>query len=58
MAILPCLFIGFILWIFDLDNILVKGFNEVFHTYYTTSVYWLAFFVVGVFISILQAFKW
>ncbi len=41
------LIVAWILTWFDLDKILIDGINQIFNTNYTTSVYWLMFFIVG-----------
>lgn len=48
------LFIGFVLTIFDLDKILVRGFNELFKTKYTTNVYWFVLVALGLFVGLVH----
>lgn len=52
MAIVLTLLLAFILSGFGLDQTLIEGVNELFHTDFTVSVYWLAFFLVGVILLI------
>lgn len=46
--------IGWILTWFNLDNIFIKAINQIFNTNYTTAVYWLLFFIIGI---IVMTFK-
>ena len=47
--------VGWILTWFNLDDIITEGINQIFNTNYTTSIYWLMFFVVG--LILLVCFK-
>ena len=42
------LFIAWILTLFDLDNLIITGINEIFNTNFTVAVYWLVAFIVAV----------
>lgn len=57
MAIISALLLAWFLSLFNLDEILIQGINEVLNTSFNTSVYWLAFFLVGAIIEIVQAVK-
>lgn len=54
---LNTLIVGWILTWFDLDNILIDALNQIFETDYTVSIYWLALFVIGAFVSIIENIK-
>ena len=42
------LILGWILTLFDLDVILIDAINQIFKTDLNTSIYWLAFIVIGI----------
>ncbi|MBR3152384.1 MAG: hypothetical protein IKF52_02060 [Clostridia bacterium] len=44
-----------ILALFNFDNILIAGFNEVVGTHYTKNVYWLVAFIIGLIVEIIRA---
>ena len=41
------LILAWILTWFDIDNLIISGINELFKTDFTTAIYWLFFFVLG-----------
>lgn len=53
-TILIALFTATILWLFDLDWTLTVALNEVFDTNFSTNIYWLFFFVMGVVLGIVH----
>lgn len=44
---LATLILAWILTWFDLDTILINAMNEILNTDFTTAVYWLLFFIIG-----------
>lgn len=46
--------LAWILSLFNLDNILIDAINQILNTNYTTAVYWLLFFVVGLIATIIK----
>ena len=52
MSIFDTLFCAWLMSWFDLDEILIKATNEVLGTNYSTAVYWLVAFALGVILSI------
>jgi hypothetical protein len=42
------LLIGWILSLFNFDNIFIDAVNQIFNTDFNTSVYWLTFAILGV----------
>lgn len=46
------LLLGWILTWFELDNLIIAGINQIFNKNYTTAVYWLLFFIIGLIIEI------
>ena len=57
MAIVLTLLVAFFLSGFGFDQILIEGVNELLHTNFTISVYWLVFFLVGVILQIIKAIR-
>lgn len=46
--------LAWILSLFNLDNILIDAINQILNTNYTTVVYWLLFFVVGLIVTLIK----
>lgn len=46
--------IGWILTWFNLDNIFIEAINQIFNTNYTTAVYWLLLFIIGLIVMIFK----
>ena len=46
--IISMLILAWILTLFNLDQTLIAGVNEIFSTDFSTNIYWLAAFVIGV----------
>lgn len=46
--------IGWILTWFNLDNIFIEAINQIFNINYTTAVYWLLFFIIGIIVMIFK----
>lgn len=51
------LIIGWILTWFQLDNILIDAINQILNTNFTTAIYWLIFFIIGLFVMIIKKIK-
>lgn len=51
---ISALITAWILTWFDLDVIIIDAINQIFNTSFTTSVYWLAFLIIGLIGSILN----
>lgn len=49
---LATLILAWILTWFNLDNILVDAINQIFNTDFTTAVYWLLFFIIGIILEL------
>lgn len=47
MYIISFLLAAWLLTLFDIDETITKGINEVFNKEFTASVYWLIFFGIG-----------
>lgn len=54
MSIVGALIFAWFLSLFNLDTILVSGINEVFGTDYSTNIYWLTAFVIGITATIIE----
>lgn len=54
MSIIDTLIFAWFLTLFDLDETLVEAVNEIFGKNYSTAVYWLGAFVIGVILSIIE----
>ena len=48
------LILAWFLTLFDLDEILVDGINQIFHTEFNTSIYWLIFMLIGLIIYFIK----
>lgn len=46
--------LAWILTCFNLDNILVEAINQILNTNYTTAIYWLVFFVIGLIVTLIK----
>ena len=51
---LEALILAWILSWFNLHNIFIDAINQIFHTDFNTSVYWLAFAILGIICGILN----
>lgn len=49
---LVTLILAWILTWFDLDTILINAINQIFNTDFTTAVYWLLFFIIGLIVKL------
>ena len=49
---LATLILAWILTWFNLDTILINAINEIFNTDFTTAVYWLLFFIMGLIVKL------
>lgn len=49
---LATLILAWILTWFNLDTILINAINEIFNTDFTTAVYWLLFFIIGLIVKL------
>lgn len=49
---LAALILAWILTWFDLDTILINAINQIFNTDFTTAVYWLLFFIIGLIVKL------
>lgn len=49
--IITLVFAWILTW-FDLDKIIMDGINQILNKSYTTAVYWLIFFIVGLILFI------
>ena len=54
MSIISILLFALFLTLFDLDEILVKAINEIFNKNFSTSIYWLAAFIIGLVITFID----
>ena len=41
------LIVGWILTLFNFDVIIIDAINQIFNTDFNTSIYWLAFLIIG-----------
>lgn len=57
MEIVSTLLLAWLLSLFSLDEILIKGINQILNTNFDISVYWLTFFLVGAIIQIIQVIR-
>lgn len=55
--IIDSMILAWILSLFNLDNILIDAINQILNTNYTTAVYWLLFFVVGLIATFIKKYK-
>lgn len=55
--IIDSMILAWILSLFNLDNILIDAINQILNTNYTTAVYWLLFFVVGLIATLIKKYK-
>lgn len=46
--------LAWILTWFKLDEILVTAINQILNTNYTTAIYWLLFFIVGLIVMLIK----
>lgn len=46
--------VAWILTWFNLDNILVNAINQILNTDYTTAIYWLLFFIIGIIVMMFK----
>ena len=51
---IEAMILAWILSLFNLDNILVEAINQILNTNYTTAIYWLLFFVIGLIATIIK----
>ena len=49
---LAALILAWILTWFDLATILINAINQIFNTDFTTAVYWLLFFIIGLIVKL------
>ena len=49
--------LAWILTWFNLDNILVNAINQILNTDYTTAIYWLLFFIIGIIVMMFKKQK-
>ena len=54
MSILFALIIAWLLTCFNMDEILIAGTNEILGTDFSTNVYWLIAFIIGVIMTIIE----
>ncbi len=52
--IIDSMILAWILSLFNLDNILIDAINQILNANYTTAVYWLLFFVVGLIATLIK----
>lgn len=51
--IISFLITAWFLSLFDLDETLINAINEILNTQYSTNVYWLSFFIIGLILDII-----
>lgn len=51
---LETMILGWVLTLFNLDNLFVQAINQIFNAEYTTAIYWLLFLIIGLIVKIVK----